>query len=414
MPEVGKSGTPLDVAQVLGDAACMALSTLPLSYCTNVHPGRSVAEVLAGIDRYTVAVRERFGHPLAAGLWLASPVASELVASPTALADLAEVLRSRGLTCHTLNAFPFGDFHNERVKDAVYLPDWSDPARTIYTQQCATILSRLLPADVAEGSISTLPLGFKGHVKPTDFEDRCIAALLDLARFLDDLRQRTGKTIRLAIEPEPSCLLETTEEAIAFFRRLYSAADDRSQCEIARRHLGICFDICHQAVEFEDVAASIAAIAREGIRINKVHISCALQIDRSTENAEARDALRRYVEPRYQHQTTAITAAGEVVQVLDLSDDLLDAPPPAFRDAAAWRVHFHVPVGADRIGPLSTTRDALPAAFAAVAKLDYAPHLELETYTWEILPGRGPIALADGLADELSAARAMIDAARQP
>jgi sugar phosphate isomerase/epimerase len=391
----------------------MALSTLPLCYCTNVHAGRSVDEVLAGIDRYTVAVAERFDHPLSAGLWLASPVASELAGSPSAMASFVDDLRSRALTCHTLNAFPFGNFHSERVKDQVYLPDWADPARALYTQQCAVILSQLLPGDVAEGSISTLPLGFKGHSKSADLHARCITALLDLALFLDDLRQHSGKTIRLAIEPEPSCVLETTDEAIHFFHRLMTAADERSVGEVARRHLGLCFDICHQAVEFEDVATSIAAIDGAGIRINKVHVSCALQIDHPATNDDARAALRRYVEPRYQHQTTAQTAAGAVVQVLDLSDELLDAPPPAFRDAAAWRVHFHVPIGADRIGPLATTRPALPAAFAAIANLPYAPHLEVETYTWDVLPNRGPVALVDGLVDELKSAKDLIDAARR-
>lgn len=392
----------------------MALSTLPLCYCTNVHPGLTIADVLAGLDRYTLPVRERFSHPLAAGLWLASPVASELAGSTASLSAFREALVARRLTCHTLNAFPHGNFHGGRVKDQVYLPDWCAPARATYTRQCATILSEILPSDVAEGSISTLPLGFKPHAKPDDFEQQCIASLLDLARFLDDLRQRTGKTVRLAIEPEPSCTLETTAEAITFFDRLLNVADGRSLGAVAREHLGICFDICHQAVEFEDVAASIKAIDDAGIRINKVHVSCAIQIDRPRDNDAARAALRRYVEPRYQHQTTARTAAGAVVQVLDLSHELLDAPPPAFRDAAAWRVHFHVPISADRIGPLATTRAALPPTFAAIAALDYAPHLELETYTWEIMPTSGdPVDLVSALTEELLTARDLIEAARR-
>src|SRR5260221_68891 len=135
----------------------MSLSPLPLSYCTNVHPGRSVAEVEAGLDRYTVAVAREFGHALAAGLWLAKPVVDELLEAPDDLPRFAAALADRGLPCHTLNAFPFGDFHSPSVKEKVYIPDWSDPRRLAYTEQCATVLAELLPEGV-EGSISTVPL----------------------------------------------------------------------------------------------------------------------------------------------------------------------------------------------------------------------------------------------------------------
>jgi sugar phosphate isomerase/epimerase len=389
----------------------MSLSPLPPSYCTNVHAGRTVAEVEAGLERYTVAVRDRFGGPLAAGLWLARPVADELAATHDALPRFADGLRRRGLTCHTLNAFPYGDFHSERVKENVYLPDWSQPARRDYTLRCAGLLAGLLPDDVTEGSISTLPLGFKGFPHHPGFVDACVDNLLTVARSLSDLRNRTGKTVRLAIEPEPLCVLETTDETVSFFARLFDKASGAGVGDAARAHLGMCYDVCHQAVEFEDAAACVAAIDRAGIRINKVHVSCALQLDRPAENREGREALRHYVEPRYLHQTTARDRAGVVHRHVDLSESFIDAPPPPFGDADAWRVHFHVPVDAERIGPLATTRPELRMALAAVAKLDYAPHLEVETYTWEVMPGRQGVELAEALAREMIAAREMIGAA---
>ena len=386
----------------------MSISALPLSYCTNVHAGRSVAEVEAGLDRYTVAVRDRFGGPLAAGLWLARPVADELAASQDALRRFADGLARRGLTCHTLNAFPYGDFHSERVKEKVYLPDWSQPPRREYTERCAALLAELLPPGVDDGSISTLPLGFKGFDRAPDFAGRCVRQLVGVAQFLASLRQRTGKTIRLAIEPEPLCVLETTEETVAFFGTLFDAADGSGALDTVRQHVGMCYDVCHQAVEFEDSAGCVATIGRAGIRINKVHVSCALQLDRPAANAEGRAALRRYVEPRYLHQTTARDAAGAVHRHMDLSESFIDAPPPPFAAADAWRVHFHVPVDAERIGPLATTKPQLRDALAAVARLDYAPHLEVETYTWEVMPGRESVHLANALAREMGAARTML------
>lgn len=390
----------------------MAISSLPLSYCTNVHAGRSVAEVEAGLDRYTVAVRERFGQPLAAGLWLARSVTHELTATPDGLQRFGEGLRRRGLTCHTLNAFPYGDFHSERVKENVYLPDWSQPARRDYTAQCSVVLALLMSDGAEDGSISTLPLGFKGFAHPAGFIDACMDNLLAIAHSLAGLRRTTGKTIRLAIEPEPMCVLETTAETVSFFERLFARADSLGIGDAARTHLGMCYDVCHQAVEFEEPAECVAAIDRAGVRINKVHVSCALQLDRPAENEEGRAALRRYVEPRYLHQTTARGSDGTVLRFVDLDATFCADPPLEFRDADCWRVHFHVPVDAECIGPLATTRPDLRKALTAVARLDYAPHLEVETYTWEVMPGRQAVDLAEALANEMSAARAMVEAAR--
>lgn len=385
----------------------MSLSDLPLSYCTNVHPGRTVGEVEAGLDRYTVPVRERFGEPLAAGLWLANSVVNELLSSPEGAARFGEGLSRRGLTCHTLNAFPFGDFHSERVKENVYLPDWSKPERLDYTMRCAQVLSGWLPQEI-EGSISTLPLGFKRFRHPADFMDVAVGRLVECAVGLEQLAARTGKRIRLAIEPEPLCVLESTPEAIDFFQNLWRQAEWRGAIGAVREHLGLCYDVCHQVVEFEDAAESIAALDRAGIRINKVHVSCALQLDDPAHNPDGRAALRRYVEPRYLHQVVARLPDGRTVAQTDLTDQLIDDPGEELLSAPQWRVHFHVPVDAERLGPLATTRPALPQALAAVAQLPYAPHLEVETYTWNVLPGAGPPDLVSGLARELSATRELL------
>ena len=385
----------------------MSLSQLPLSYCTNVHPGRSVGEVEAGLDRYTIPIRAHFGQPLAAGLWLAKPVVTELLATPDGVRRFAEGFRKRKLTCHTLNAFPFGDFHSERVKENVYLPDWASDDRLQYTIQCAKVLAELLP-EGGEGSISTLPLGFKAFKHPADFLDRAAHQLIAAARALDVIYRESGKLIRLAVEPEPLCVLETTPEAIEFFHLLITHAHDNDAEEIVCTHIGLCYDICHQAVEFEDVAESIRALDEADIRINKVHISCALQLDNPGTNLEGREALRQYVEPRYLHQTTAQIRNGKIVRETDLSDAFITNPPPAFADAPAWRIHFHVPVNAHHLGRLSTTRADLIMALTEVAGLDYAPHLEVETYTWEVLPGAEPRDLVDGLAKELTSTEKLI------
>src|SRR4051812_16776308 len=204
----------------------MSLSSLPLSYCTNVHAGRTLADVEAGLDRYTVPVMRAFARPLAAGLWLARPVVSEILRGGHGIAQLAEGLRRRGLSCHTLNAFPFGNFHSERVKENVYLPDWTTQDRLAYTNDCTAVLARLLPTGV-EGSISTLPLGFRGFEHPASFLKDCAERLIGCARGLASIRERDGKVVRLAVEPEPFCVIETTREAIDFFKLLWREAARR-------------------------------------------------------------------------------------------------------------------------------------------------------------------------------------------
>ncbi len=389
----------------------MSLSSLPLSYCTNVHPGLTVAQVERGLTEFTVPAGQRFGSPLAAGLWLAQPVIRELLTQPDGAKRFAARVAELGLCTYTLNAFPFGDFHSERVKENVYLPDWTQPSRLEYSWDCVRVLAELIRATLpagAEGSLSTVPLGFKTLASATNFEINCIANLIEFARRLARLEAETGQTIRLAIEPEPCCVLETTAETIAFFRRLRDRAASDGALDAVERHLGVCYDVCHQSVEFEDVAESIASLARENIRINKVHITCALQVMNPGSNADAREALAHFVEPRYLHQTFARSPSGEVRRVLDLTTELARTPPSEFATADCWRVHFHVPVDAEKVGPLETTRADLKKALDAVTNLAYAPHLEVETYTWNVLPGGDKPDLATGLARELSATRDLL------
>ena len=385
----------------------MTISLLPLSYCTNVHPGRTVAEVEDGLDRFTLPIKTNYGSDLAAGLWLAAPVIRELGQSADDTNRFVERVRQRGLSCYTLNAFPYGDFHSARVKENVYLPDWTQPDRLEYTLGCARLLSKFLDAGT-DGSISTVPLGFKPFEQATDFADRCADQLIELARGLNRLWSESGRMIRLAIEPEPFCVIETTAETIQFFRRLRERASASKVLDVVTTHLGVCYDVCHQAVEFEDVAASIRSLDAEEIRINKVHITCAIEISKPGEREEALAALSRYVEPRYLHQTFARSSDGLISRYVDLDQSMTSNPPPEFRGAEMWRVHFHVPVDVEQRGPLGTTRGELKRALEVIPELDYAPHLEVETYTWEVLPGVGTPNIVDGFTRELLATKSLL------
>ncbi|MEM7810837.1 MAG: metabolite traffic protein EboE [Planctomycetota bacterium] len=377
----------------------MAISELPTAYCGNVHPGRTVDEVIAGVRTVAGPAAARAGVPSSVGLWLPRSAVDACVRDPCEVDRLGSALADAGLTCHTLNAFPYGDFHADVVKRAVYRPDWTTPERLDYTLACARLLARLLP-EGGDGSISTLPVGYAADFAAADREDRLDAAaakLVEAAVTLRRLEAETGRRVRLAIEPEPDCVLESTADAVAWFTWLRRIADRRGAADAVASHLGVCFDVCHQAVLFEDVAASVATLDRAGVPIVKVHLSNALRLTDPRDSA-ARGALARYAEPKYLHQTFARSADDTPLRRDDLSAAFCEDPPADWLVADEWRVHFHVPIDRDTLGPLATTRDALVTAAAAIARLDDAPHLEVETYTW----GTAPLP-AEGLPDRIAA-----------
>src|SRR5256886_2470970 len=279
--------------------------------------------VLAALARYCAPVRRRLGvRRLALGLWLSRRSASELLASPDARARLREALETNGLELVTLNGFPYGDFHAERVKEEVYRPDWADVRRHRYTLDLANLLCELLPADVAEGTISTLPLTYAPTARPSSAEDSA-TILAHLAVDLDRLAERSGRQIRVCLEPEPDCIVETSDQAIACSHEQLRPAVRRRGVDpaIVDRHLGLCFDACHQAVEFEDPAAAWTKIAAAGIRVGKVQLSCALEVPAEA-SSRAEGRLRPFDEIRFLHQVRRRDRTGVIEGWTDLGPAL--------------------------------------------------------------------------------------------
>ena len=376
-----------------------------LTYCTNVHAIEELASVLAALSRYCAPVRRRLGvRRLSLGLWLSRRSASELVASPDARARLREALEANGLELATLNGFPYGDFHAERVKAEVYRPDWADVRRHHYTLDLARILCELLPADVEEGTISTLPLTYAPTAGPSSAEE-CATILAHLAVDLDRLAERHGRRIRVCLEPEPDCLVETSDQAIAFFRDHLRPAVRRRGVDaaIVDRHLGLCFDACHQAVEFEDPVAAWRKISAAGIRVGKVQLSCALAVPAEA-SSQAEAALRPFDEIRFLHQVRRRDREGVIEGWTDLGPAL--AARERLAAPADWRVHFHAPLHWEpQERGLRTTATDLLALIARVAATRPLPHLEVETYTWNVLPEslrpRDDETLVEGIAREI-------------
>ncbi|MDH6223694.1 sugar phosphate isomerase/epimerase [Streptomyces sp. MJP52] len=369
-------------------------SVVHLAYCTNVHPAETLDGVLAQLRDHCEPVRRRLGRDrLGIGLWLAHDAARALAADPAALRRLRGELDRRGLEVVTLNGFPYQGFGAEEVKYRVYSPDWADPERLEHTTALARILAQLLPDDAAEGSISTLPLAWR-TAYDGDRARRALAALRTLGERLDALHELTGRPIRIGLEPEPGCVIETTADAIA------------PLTTIAHPRIGVCVDTCHLATSFEDPGTALDALEAAGVPVVKSQLSAALHAQDPRQDAE-REALAAFAEPRFLHQTRARTPDGTLNAVDDLPEALTTGRLPR---EVPWRSHFHVPLHADPVPPLTST---LPVLEAALAQLAGGPHplthhLEVETYTWQALPPelrpRDRARLADGIAAELTLA----------
>jgi sugar phosphate isomerase/epimerase len=379
-----------------------------LSYCTNVHPAEDLDGVLDQLATYAGPVRAAAGlDRLGVGLWLPAPLAKRLRTDAAALARLRATLDTNRLTVHTLNAFPYQAFHAKVVKRAVYSPTWAERARLNYVLDCAHVLAALLP-DGAEGSISTLPLAWRAPWTPAD-DDESARALATASRELRDLTAATGRVIRIAVEPEPGCVLDTVDDVVAWLaaRTGPSVPADR---RIDPEYVGVCLDTCHLAVSFADPAAAVRHITDAGLRVVKVQASAALHVSTPSDPA-ARAAVAHYAEDRYLHQVRELTPGGEVLAADDLPDALgaADATRPgtALPGQGPWRVHFHVPLHHDPAPPLAATPDVLTAAVAAVRAAPHgeAAHLDVETYTWSVLPTGTDADLVAGIAAELRWAR---------
>ncbi len=368
-----------------------------LTYCTNIHPGETWPEVAHALKVHLPAVKAQFcpDQDFGIGLRLSAAAANDL-AAPEAFAELQDILASGGLYVFTINGFPYGPFHGTRVKEEVYQPDWRTPERLAYSNLLADQLVRLLPDDPdLDGSISTVPGGFK----PDCADPATITAMADNllahAAHLVQIRRDTGRTIALALEPEPYCLLETTQEAVDLFKdylfngnavaklaSLTGASPSEAEADV-RRHLGICLDLCHAAVEFEDPDEAVSALQGLGIAIPKVQISAGIRLPQVSQADIER--IRPFQDAVYLHQVVAKTDRG-LDRYLDLEHAFEAYEAVAAGERPEWRVHFHVPIFLSELDGFATTRPVVEQFLASQRSKPVTRHLEVETYTWDVLP----------------------------
>ena len=368
-------------------------ATQHLSYCSNIHPGESWQQTRLNMQENLPGIRQALSptHDLGIGLRLSAQAASDL-GNPDAMAEFQDFLANHPFYLFTVNGFPYGPFHGTTVKESVYLPDWMDTERLRYTNELADLLSQLLPDDVT-GSISTVPGAFKLSVK-TDNDVQTIANnLVRHAAHLVELERSSGKHICLALEPEPCCFLETIDETCQFFNdHLYSQTARKLLSELTgislteaetalHKHLTVCLDICHAAVEYEDAKACLAQLRKAECGVGKLQISAGLKLDHIGPHTV--ELLKPFEDHVYLHQVVA-RQGSHLQRFTDLHEAFASVNGGAKHDE--WRVHFHVPIFLDNFGEYQSTQFFIKEMLELHKVNPISNHLEVETYTWGVLP----------------------------
>ena len=375
---------------------------LQLTYCTNVHPANGWAAVLENLRRHALPLKAALApdRPFALGLRLSGAESRELLEAGR-LDRFAGFLEEHGLAVGLVNGFPYGPFHRRPVKADVHAPDWRTPERVAYTKRLARILARLLP-EGASGGISTNPLSYKpwfgGRVDGATW-DAFTGNVVDVAHALAETKRTSGQTLHLDLEPEPDGVLETSGELVDFFedRLLLHGAPllaRRMGCEpgeaerALREHVRVCWDTCHVAVAYEKPADVLARYKAADVRVGRVQISSALEVPLPPETdvrAGVAEALAPFAESVYLHQVVQKNRDGRLRAYPDLDVALPQIGDP---EAEAWRIHFHVPIFAEDFGLFGSTQAGILETLELVRERPFTRHLEIETYTWDVLPPR--------------------------
>jgi hypothetical protein len=370
-----------------------------LTYCTNIHPGEGWDEVYQQLQTYPTALKARLSpqEPFGIGLRLSGRDSSELLEG-NRLAEFQEFLRREGLYVFTLNGFPYGPFHGVPVKADVHAPDWRDEERVQYTLRLVTILAALLP-DGLDGGISTSPLSYKTWVDLADegVWRTFVGNLVRVAEALARVRTERGALIHLDLEPEPDGVLGNSDELIEFYSRWLlpvgagmlaerqGIAPEEARSRLLD-HIRICLDTCHMSVSFEAPRRTLQRLDEAGINVGKLQISAALKVPLPANPAERRPlgpALEQFADPVYLHQVGQRNGDGSIRQYPDLDDALPHLDDPAARQ---WNVHFHVPIFVERYGTFASTQDDIREVLALLRERRFTRHVEIETYTWGVLP----------------------------
>ena len=367
-----------------------------LTYCTNIHAGANWSSTFSSIKEHVPKIKKKVSPDASFGLGLRlSNTASEELNEGANFLDFKEWLQQNDVYVFTMNGFPYGNFHDERVKDNVHAPDWTTPERLQYTKRLFVQLAELLPEGMS-GGISTSPISYKYWHNSQEEKQKAFEIgakhLAEVVLQLIAIESDTKKKLHLDIEPEPDGLIENSDEVLSFFKEyLLPIATQEITKKLGitiekaegfiKRHITVCYDICHFSLAYEEPEYTFRKFKAAGIQIGKIQVSAALKIVFNALDAtEIWNTLSRFNEPTYLHQVTELVD-GKVKTYNDLPIVLENR-----KDFTELRAHFHVPIFLEQFGKLYSTQDHILKVLDYLKKHTVSEHLEIETYTWDVLP----------------------------
>lgn len=387
-----------------------------LSYCTNIHQGDDWTTHFEALKANfpTIKANVAPNDPMGIGLRLSHRASLEL-SETGKLAEFQDWLKQEEAYVFTMNGFPYGEFHHGVVKDGVHRPDWTTPERLNYTIRLFELLEALLP-DGMDGGVSTLPLSYRhwytDEAALTQAINSATQNILKIVEQVIRIEKNSAKVLHLDIEPEPDGILETGREfidwyenfliplGIAYLSKQLAYTPTEAE-EAIKRHVHLCYDVCHFALGYEDHTAVIQELQEKGIKVGKIQISAALKATipaNETRRKEVIDAFNTYNEPTYLHQVIAQKDDGEIIRYRDLPEAFAHAMNPQVTE---WRAHFHVPIFLEDFDPLESTQSDIISVLQLQQAASFTQHLEVETYTWEVLPTPLKRPLAESIQREL-------------
>lgn len=384
-----------------------------LSYCSNIHPGEDWKEHFAVLQdsipqiKADVCPDKAFGI----GLRLANQASIDLSENQN-FESFRNWLADNDCYVFTMNGFPFGNFHHSAVKDQVHAPDWTTKERTDYTIRLFQLLAKLLPENLAEGGVSTSPLSYRFWWQGEDaLKEATIKAtknMISVVEALIDLKESSGKTLHLDVEPEPDGILENSDEFINWYNNYLlplgieqlqtKGLSIENATKAIKTHIQLCYDVCHFAVGFEAPKDVLAKLEAEQLKVGKIQISSALKVDFANQANEKLEVIAQYNEPIYLHQVVAQKNDGSFVKFPDLSEAIAEFD----NNISSWRVHFHVPLFLEQYGLLGSTQSDIVDTINLHKEKPFTQHLEIETYTWGVLPKEFQAPLNESITREIN------------
>jgi len=388
-----------------------------LTYCTNIHPGENWEGHFAALQQNFPSIKAQVspGQALGIGLRL-SHEASVVLQHDDKLHEFKQWLAENDAYVFTMNGFPYGEFHNTEVKDQVHAPDWTTNERLDYTLRMFHILKQLLPQGM-EGGISTSPLSYRyWHTTPQLLAEATTVAtanILKVAQELISMERESGVYMHLDIEPEPDGILENGPEYITWYTEVllpqgipliadtFGVTEQEAE-RLLKKHICLCYDVCHFAIGYEPHQQIIDELEQKGLKVGKIQISAALKADLPSQinlRKPILDTFEKFNEPTYLHQVIARTKDGQLLRYRDLPGALSDGQNT---DVEEWRAHFHVPIFTEELGLLKATQSDIAEVLQINKNKPFSTHLEVETYTWGVLPDEKKLPINDSIARELN------------